>query len=145
MSTYESDPAGLGVGKRYGPRGVGGTIGEYIQSGTLREVVIEVVAGEPMSAALFTRSLPANYLIDDVLFEVNEAFNGTTPTIQWAIGGGTAATAETVAAVKAVDTYAGAPTNLSSTSALNFVLTPNAGAIASTTGKATVVVKYSVL
>lgn len=145
MSTYESDPAGLGVGKRYGPRGIGGTKGEYIHEGSVREMVFELVAGEPLDAATLTKQLPAGYLIESIRYEVAEAFAATSGfTI--AIGGGTASTEDSLATIAAAASYtAGAITNLSSTSAQNLVVTVDAAGLASTTGKATIVVKYVVI
>jgi hypothetical protein len=146
MSTYESDPAGLGIGKRYGDRGIGGTVGEFIQDGALREVVFELQGGEPVDAATLTTTLPAGYLIDSIVYEVETIFAGTTPGFTVTIGGGTASTENALGvAIPATAYTAGSITNLSSVTAKDLVLTLDAAGLASATGKATVVVAYKVV
>lgn len=146
MSSYESDPAGLGVGKRYGARGIGGTVGEFPQTGSMREIVFELVGGEPVDAATLTATLPANYLIDDIIYEVETIFAGTTPGFTVTIGGGTASTENALGVAIAATSYtAGSITNLSNVASKDVVLTLDAAGLASATGKATVVVKYSVI
>ena len=63
MSTYESNPAGIGVGKRYGPLTVGGVAGELPNTGSQKELVWELAAGEMVTGVPMTLKLPANYLI----------------------------------------------------------------------------------
>jgi len=146
MSTFESDPAGLGVGKRYGPRGIGGTVGEYIQNDSLREAVFNLKAGEPVDAATLTKALPAGYLIDDILWEVTTVFNGTTPGFTIAIGGGTATGEHALGTAIAATAYTpGSITNLSSTTTQDVVLTLDANGLAAVTGEAKVIVKYTVI
>jgi hypothetical protein len=146
MSTYESNPAGLGVGKRYGAKGIGGTVGEYAHNDSSRELIFEIKAGEPLDAATLTKSLPAGYLVNDVKYEVTEVFLGTTPGFTCAIGGGTASTEDQLAALAPAASWTvGSATNLSSTTAKDFVVTLDAAALASATGKATIVVQYSVI
>ena len=140
---YESNPAGLGVGKRYGPRKLGGVVGTYEYDGSLREVIFDLATGSPMSGTPFTIGLPAHYLIVDLAIEVETAFAASS-TADLSIGGGAGLTTDfdlaTAGALLTVVTTGLA--QLSGTAAVNMVLTANATAIASTTGKARIVVRY---
>jgi hypothetical protein len=143
MSSYASNPAGLGVGKRYGPLLAGGVAGLYRGEGSEREVVVEIAAGETPVGAPLTIAVPDNYLVDALWVEVETAFAASS-TINLAIKGGTALTtpiALSSAAPLAVVALTGL-TNLSSATGGNIVFTPNANAIASTTGKARILLRY---
>jgi len=143
MSTYESDPAGIGVGKRYGPLAVGGVAGELPNTGTQKELVFELAADEMVTGAPMTLPLPANYLVEALYLEVEEAFAASS-VADLSIDGGAGLTTDfvlsTAAAIASVATTGLA--NLTGTSAVNIVLTPDANAIASGTGKARVIVQY---
>ncbi len=146
MSSYSSNPAGLGVGKRYGPLGKGGIAGHYKGEGSNREIVYELTAGEVVNGTPFTVPLPANYLVLAIFLEVEVAFAASS-TANIAIGGGAALTTPlnlAVAAPLAAVVLTGLA-NLSSASALNLVLTGNANAIASTTGNARIVIQYKAI
>lgn len=144
MSTFESDPAGIGVGKRYGPLFVSGVAGELPNTGSQKELVFELAAEEIFSSGL-TLPLPANYLVEALYIEVEEAFAASSDA-DLVINGGTGlggAGKFDLATAGALATHAlGTLTNLSGTSAVNIVLTPNANAIASATGKARIIVQY---
>lgn len=143
MSTYESDPAGLGVGKRYGPLAVGGVAGELPSSGSQKELVFELAAGEIFASGL-TLDLPANYLIEALYLEVETAFDSGTPDADIVVSGGAGLTTDFVlgsAAAMASVALTGM-TLLSGTAATTITLTPDADAIASVTGAARVIVQY---
>src|SRR5690606_4329442 len=89
---YEADPAGLGIGHRYGPRNLGGVAGVYRGDGAEREYIWELMAGEVDATPALTLVLPANYLVESVYDEVEEAFAvGSTAILS--IGGGAGLTA----------------------------------------------------
>ena len=142
MSTYESDPAGIGVGKRYGPLAVGGVAGELPNTGSQKELVFELAADEIFASGL-TLDLPANYLIEALYLEVEEAFAASS-VADIVVSGGTGLTTDfvlsTAAALASVVTTG--MNKLSGTAATTITLTPNANAIASGTGKARVIVQY---
>ena len=142
MSTYESDPAGIGVGKRYGPLAVGGVAGELPNTGSQKELVFELAADEIFASGL-TLNLPANYLIEALYLEVEEAFAASS-TADLSVGGGAGLTTDFVLSTAAAVTSIALTGlgNQTGTSAANIVLTPNANAIASGTGKARVIVQY---
>lgn len=143
MSKYAANPAGLGVGKRYGPLGVGGTGGEYNAFGANREIIFEVTAGETQAGLGFTLPLPAGYRVETIYYEVETAFAASS-TCNVAIGGGVALTTPIPLATLAAITSVALTglTNTSATTANNIVFTVNANGIASTTGKARVYVQY---
>lgn len=75
MSTYESDPAGLGVGKRFGPLFLGGVAG--VSNGDSGQFVhvAEVTAEELSANSSISFKIPeGNALITGVWVEVDEAF-----------------------------------------------------------------------
>lgn len=143
MSTYESDPAGLGTGKRYGKLNVGGVAGTYRGEGSQSEIIYELAAGEMVNGAPFTVPLPANYLVEAVYLEVEEAFAATSGA-NFSIDGGDALTTELPlsSAIALTSVALTGLTKLSGTAACNIVLTADAASIASTTGKARVVIQY---
>lgn len=143
MSNYEANPAGLGIGQRYGAREVGGTSGTFGFEGSQREAVYELEAGEPLTGVPMTVDLPANYVVETIYFEVEEAFAATS-TANLSINGGaglTAAIALSTAGPLTSKAITGLG-NLSGTAAVKMVLTGNAAAIASSTGRARVVVRF---
>jgi len=143
MSNYESDPAGLGVGQRYGRRTVGGVTGTFVMNDSQREIVFDLAADEPLAGVPMTIELPANYLVEALYIEVEEAFAATS-SADLSINGGAGLTTDfdlaTAGALLGVVLTGLA--NLSGTSAVNIVLTADAAAIASATGKARVIVQY---
>lgn len=143
MSKYEADPAGLGVGKRYGPLNVGGTVGTYRGDGALREIVWEIAASEIVNGKPFQINLPANYRIVEVFYEVEEAFATDSTATVAVVDGGTGVTVplDVVAPVTLIGTFTNL-TPVSSTDDEVIGLTGNAEALASTTGMARVIVRY---
>lgn len=141
--SYETNPAGLGVGKRYGARGIGGVNGTHVQNDSQRELIFDLEAGEPLTGTPMTAELPANYLVEELYLEVEEAFAATS-TCDLSIDGGAGLTTDFVlsAAAPLASVVTTGLANLSGTSAVNIVLTANAAAIASATGRARVVVRY---
>lgn len=146
MSKYESNPAGLGVGKRYGALSVGGVAGTFRGEGSQREIVWELVAGEIVNGVPFTVPLPANYLVQAIYLEVETAFAASS-TANLSINGGAALTTPIPLSSQSalVSVALTGLANLSGTSAVNIVLTGNANAIASTTGNARIVVQYKAI
>lgn len=144
---YVTNPAGIGVGKRYGPRGVGGLTGVHRGDGINREIVIEMMAGELANNAFpFTKVLQENYLVDAIYVEVEEAF-ATGSTVNLTIEGGAALTTPISLATAAPVTSV-ALTGLANTSATAEALLRavfSAQALASGTGKARVLVNYKVM
>lgn len=146
MSTYSANPAGLGVGKRYGPLNKGGIVGVYQGEGSEREIIYELTAGEIVNGTPFTIPLPANYLVQAIFLEVETAFAASS-TVNLTIGGGVALTTPISLATQTalVNVALTGLTNLSSTSSQNVVLTGNANAIASTTGNARVLIQFKAI
>jgi hypothetical protein len=143
MSSYSSNPAGLGVGKRYGQLFAGGMSGHYRGDGAEREIIVEIAAFETPTGGPMTVAVPDNYLIDAIWLEVETAFAASS-TINLSVKGGAALTTPMNLAVQAplaVIALTGLA-NLSSTTGGNIVFTPNANAIASTVGKARILVRY---
>jgi len=146
MSNYATNPAGLGVGKRYGPLNVGGIGGEMNSFGANREIVFELRAGETAAGLGFTLALPANFRVETIYYEVESAFAASS-TCNIAIGGGAALTTPIPLSSAAAITSVALTglTNTSSTTAMNIVFTANANAIASTTGSARVYVQFKAI
>lgn len=146
MSTYSSNPAGLGVGKRYGPIFAGGMSGAYRGEGSQREIIVELAAFETPTGAPLTVQIPDNYLVESIHLEVETAF-ASSSTVNLSIKGGaglsTPMSLATQAALASV-TLTGLA-NLSSTTGGSIVFTPNANAIASTTGKARILLRYKAI
>lgn len=75
MSRYEADPAGLGVGKRYGPLSLGGTAGVTQAASGEGRVVFEISLEELAVTPVLSWEIPENYaLITGAFVEVEEAF-----------------------------------------------------------------------
>ena len=133
-------------GKRYGVRELGGVTGTFVQTDSQREIVFDLEAGGPLAGTPMTIELPANYLVEALYLEVEEAFAATS-TCDLSINGGAGLTTDFVLSTKAA--LAGVVTtglaNLSGTAAVNIVLTSDAAAIASATGRARVIVQYKVV
>lgn len=146
MSTYATNPAGLGVGKRYGPLNVGGIGGEFNSFGANREIVFEIRAGETAAGLGYTLMLPANYRVETIYLEVETAFAASS-TANISIGGGAALTTPIpLSSTSAITTVAlTGLANTSSLTAQNIVFSANANAIASTTGSARVYVQFKAI
>lgn len=72
---WQANPAGLGVGKNYGTFNTGGSRGRVNSYGTRQEIEFEVTASE-FSRDYIAKMFP-NYLVEEVILEVTEAFNGS--------------------------------------------------------------------
>lgn len=146
MSTKDTGQFPLATGAnsvRYGERGIGGTVGEYIQNDKMREVTFQLKAGEPLDETTLTKTLPAGYLFLDAYYEVVTGFDGTTPGFQLGIGGGTKSTEDALASALAATLFTvGSMNNLSATTAKDLVVTVDAAGLASTVGEATITCRY---
>ncbi len=143
MSTYETNPAGLGIGKRYGALNRGGVSGVYRGEGSNREFIFELGAKEPLTGKVVTLPVVAGYVVTAIWVEVEEAFAASS-TVNLSINGGVALTTPiSLATIVPLTSVAlTGLTNLSGTTTVNIVLTGNANAIASGTGKARVLVAW---
>jgi len=75
MSNYESNPAGLGVGKRYGALSLGGVAGVTCGANGEYALVAEVSAEELAATSSIDIRIPEGYgYIEKVRVEVEEAF-----------------------------------------------------------------------
>ena len=83
---YESNPAGLGVGKRYGPLHLGGVQGAHKTYGGFSEAVFEVSFEELDASAAQVIKLPAYAEVIEVTAEVKEVF-GTGDTLDVLLAG----------------------------------------------------------
>jgi hypothetical protein len=83
---YESDPAGLGVGKRYGPLHLGGVQGAHKTYGAEGEAVFEISFEELDASAAQVVKLPPYAEVLEVHAEVKEVF-GTGDTLDVLLDG----------------------------------------------------------
>lgn len=150
MSTYESDPAGLGVGKRYGPLAVGGLTSAYRGEGTSHQVVFELAGGEVLTGVPMQAEVLEGYTIDSVVLEVSTAFASTssadiviTPTGGSAGNGLTTDFDLATLSPPVTDSTMTGLTEVSNLTGATIQLTGDAAAIASTVGEARVVVNYT--
>lgn len=139
--SYESDPAGLGVGKNYGTRGLGGVDGSVRTSGRENELVFEFSA-ETVDDTYISKILQ-DYLVTELTLYVSEAF-GTGATADLSIDGGAGLTTvldlNTTGVSKPATTGLG---NLSGTGPVDVALDlSDAETQAATAGKASLVVTY---
>ena len=79
MSSYETNPAGLGVGKRYGPLHLGGKQGGKKGYGSENEAVFEISFEELAASAAQAIKIPAYSKITNITVTVDEVF-GTGDT-----------------------------------------------------------------
>lgn len=83
---YSSDPAGLGVGKRYGPLHIGGMQGRKKSYGSEETVVIEISFDELDASAAQNIVLPPYAKVTSAYVVVEEAF-GTGDTLDIDLAG----------------------------------------------------------
>lgn len=83
---YESDPAGLGVGKRYGPLHLGGSNGKKGTGGSDDEAVFFVTTEELTADDAQAISVPPYSEVVSVWYKVDDAF-GTGDTFDIDLGG----------------------------------------------------------
>ena len=133
-----------GVYTNYGARPLGGSAGVQKTEGGSNEITFELMAGELLNSG-YAVPVPANYLVDSILLEVEAVFAASS-TADLSIGGGSGLTTKLPLAVAGlsskVTTGLG---NLSGTAASSVTITANANAIASAAGKAKVVVGYKAI
>ena len=133
-----------GVYTNYGARPLGGSAGVQKTEGGSNEITFELMAGELLNSG-YAVPVPANYLVDSILLEVETVFAASS-TADLSIGGGSGLTTKlplTVAGLSSkVTTGLG---NLSGTAASSVTITANANAVASAAGKAKVVVGYKAI
>jgi hypothetical protein len=91
--SYESDPAGLGVGKRYGPLKLGGVQGAMKGYGKDVDAIFEVTFDELDASAAQVVKVPAYGKVTGVYVEVEEVF-GTGDTLDVTLDGTSLLTAE---------------------------------------------------
>ena len=77
--SYETDPAGLGVGKRYGPLHLGGMQGAKKTYGSENEATFEITFEELDASAAQNILVPAYSQVTKVVVTVDEVF-GTGDT-----------------------------------------------------------------
>lgn len=143
---YEADPAGLGIGHRYGPRNLGGVAGVYRGDGAEREYIWELMAGEVDATPALTLVLPANYLVESVYYEVEEAFAaGSTANLSIDGGAGLTAAISLATAVPLTEAAVAGLANLSGDENVPIVLTVNTAGIDSATGNARVMVRFKAI
>ena len=85
---YESNPAGLGVGKRYGPLHLGGVQGAHKTYGNVSEAVFEISFEELSASAAQVIKVPPYAQVTEVTAEVKEVF-GTGDTLDVTLAGNT--------------------------------------------------------
>ncbi len=72
--SYVSDPAGLGVGKRYGPLHLGGVQGSKRTAGSDVEATFEISFEELDASAAQVIKVPAYSKVKDITVTVSEVF-----------------------------------------------------------------------
>lgn len=140
--SYVSDPAGLGIGKRYGPLHLGSVGGVTINANGEYMFVAEVTAEELAAVASISYTIPNSYAkIKEVYVEVEEAF-GAGDTVDVLYDGSTVLDAPV--AVSAVGLLKGVTTVIGETTVeADTAVTIDASLIdsGSATGSIKVVVK----
>lgn len=141
--SYESDPAGLGVGKTYGPRAVGGVDGEAWEAGMSGSKVFQVTADtvDDVYEALISTS----YAVQEIVLNVKEAFAASS-TADLSIDGGAGLTTDldlATAGVSVITSLAGLA-NTSGQGPVDLALSLDSNALASATGDAEITVKYAI-
>jgi len=84
--TYEVNPGGLGVGKRYGPLNLGGSNGKKGTFGSHDEAIFFITTEELSADAAQTIEVPPYSEIVSVWYKVSDAF-GTGDTMAITLGG----------------------------------------------------------
>lgn len=84
--TYSSDPAGLGVGKRYGPLNLGGMQGAKKSYGSENEAIFEITFNELDASGAQVIKVPAYSKVVDVTVTVSEVF-GTGDVLDITLAG----------------------------------------------------------
>jgi hypothetical protein len=140
MSKYESDPAGIGVGKTYGEVGVGGVSGVLKNEGSEYEVVVKLNAGEltrPIETYLppYTKILSVTPVVKTALaggVKIKVGASGTATT--------SAIATDTPGVGSADATLTGLNPRATVADGAMLIVTPEAAALAATTGEAILIV-----
>ncbi len=85
---YESNPGGLGVGKRYGPLNLGGSNGKKSTSGSTDEVIFFITTEELSADAAQSIEVPPYSEVTSIWVKVDDAF-GAGDTFLINLGGNT--------------------------------------------------------
>lgn len=139
--SYETDPAGLGVGKTYGARALGAVKGEIWEGGVEGSKVFHVTA--ETSDNVYETIINADYLIKSIVLNVKEAFAASS-TADLSIDAGAGLTTDlnlAVAGVSEITNLTGLA-NTSGSGPVDLALSLNANALASATGDVEITVKY---
>jgi len=148
--TYVSDPAGLGVGKRYGPLHTGGMQGAKKTDGSENEATFEISFDELDASAAQVIKVPAYSKITGVTVTVSEVF-GTGDVLDITMAGEVITEAPVAVSALGILTPALQSTDVThlvnnTTSAVDLVLDVSAiDAGTPETGKAKIVVAYAKL
>lgn len=139
--SYESNPSGIGVGKSFGERGLGGVDGSVKTAGKEAQIVFDFTAATKTDA--YSAPILAGYIVTGLTLSVEEAF-GSGATADLSIDGGAGLTTDldlnTVGVSKPALTGLA---NTSGTGPVDVVLDLSDAQVQSATaGKATVVVTY---
>lgn len=146
---YESDPSGIGVAQEYGPRDIGDVNGAYKNYGTDQEKVFEFTSktseGATTAIKRYAANLPANYRVDGIELVVTEVF-ASSSTVDIEVGAGASLTTNPIlTALGRVTVSLAGLGNVTSTDSEEVVMILNSNAIASATGHAKLVLKYSIV
>jgi len=139
--SYESNPSGIGVGKNYGERGLGGVDGSVKTYGEEKQLVFEFSADSKDDN--YTAVILQDYLVTGLTLYVSEAF-GSGATADITVDGGSGLTTDLDLNTTGVSQPAlTGLTNTSGSGPVDVVLDlSDAQTAAATSGKASLVVKY---
>lgn len=140
---YESNPAGLGVGKEYGAKSLGGIRGEVYTSGMEKTLSFQV--NSDTADALYEAVINCDYLIKEIVLNVKEAFAASS-TADFSIDGGAGLTTDldlATAGISSITTLTGLA-NTSGSGPVDIALSLSAQALASASGDAEITVKYDI-
>jgi hypothetical protein len=146
---YETDPAGIGVPKTYGPRDIGDVNGIIKTEGGTNEIVYQITHGTSEGADAtdqrYVVTLPVNYRVTEIYAVITEAF-ASSSTADFSIGGGAGMTTDVNLTTLGNTNYVlTGLANTTSTTSKDIVVILNANALASATGEVKLVVKYEAL
>lgn len=141
--SYETNPSGLGVGKTYGQRAIGGVDGQVRTAGMKKEIVFQATA-DSSGDAYVSEIIQDGYLVEAIYLDVEEAFAASS-TADLSIDGGAGLTTDLDLATAGISSPA--LTGLANTAGsgpVDVTLTLNANALASAAGKVKIVVQYAI-
>ena len=130
-----------GVYVVYGTRPLGGASGRLNTLGAVQQAVFDIDKGtitDPLKV-----KLPPRYLVTGLFLEVEEAFAaGSAANISINSGAGLTTALDLAVLGQTAPALTGLANTAGGTTAVDAVVTPDAEALASTTGKARLVVEY---